>query len=194
MKLIKRILSLSLVFISIGIIYYSPIYIVGEYPMFMGFISSLVILISAIVFLKSFAIDNKLTKPLTTLFITVLIVGGLGIIPGFIFTGIHFKKAKSSYLIEKGVISKALITNKEYARMSRRGNESETFQIYFKFRTYENRIISAFEIVSKEEYALINKGDSALIIYSSEKPKIVDLVLDSNALETYKAKIIDDNK
>lgn len=189
MKLIIRIISTVIIGFSTWIIYKSPVLIVGEYPMFMAFISLLAILISLITFLKTFEVNKKMSKGLTNIFITIVIIGGLGLIPGIIFTEIHFKKAKSYYLIENGIVNKSLITSKKSSKMNRRGRELKGFQIHYKFLTNEKEFINSFDIVSEDEFNLVNKGDSVLVIYSIEKPEIVDLIIDDKTIEIYKTKI-----
>lgn len=56
-------------------------------------------------------------------------------------------------------------------------------------KTNEKEFINSFDIVSEDEFNLVNKGDSVLVIYSIEKPEIVDLIIDDKTIEIYKTKI-----
>jgi hypothetical protein len=189
MKLLKRIICLVCIGFSVWTIFENPVSIVGEYPMLMAFLSLLVIFISLIIFLRTYAQGDKMSKPLTILFIVVSIIGGIGILPGMILTGIQFKKAKSNYLIENGTVCKAFINDKISHHMTRHGHESKGFEIHFNFYTNKKVLINSFDVVSEDKFNSVNEGDSVLVIYSTKEPKIVDLIIDNQSIETYNAKI-----
>jgi hypothetical protein len=140
---------------------------------------------SVIFFLFSYKENKKVWDKLNGVILSVSIVSGLAFFPGMIFTGIHFKKAKSTYLIKKGILNKALVTRK----IGHRSIRAKEFEVYFSFNTNSSKTISSFDIVSEDEFSRVNGGDSVLIIYSTEKPEIVDLIIDKDAFETYKSRI-----
>lgn len=182
MKNIKKLLAVLFACGSIGVLLERPIYIVGEYPKLTAFLTLLMLFVSIVSLLVLFASKKMIYGYFV---ITFMVAVGIVFIPALMYTGNRYEKAKSSYLLSKGTISKAVITDKKQQTIVRRGRQSTDYQLYFSYSGKNNVTLRSWDDVSLEEYGSVNIGDSIDIISSLDDSDIVDLIIAQEDRDTY---------
>ena len=185
MNLYQRIAGGILILLSLYVIITKPLSIVGEFPRLMGFLTILLIVGSCFLIAYSYRKDEEM--PSGTLVLGI--IAPIALIFGGMYNGRSFKNAKTNHLTKHGKIVRGYVTDKKQRSLTRKGQESNAYEIYFSYLTKEKEQKKAWEIVTDKEFHTVKKSDSLLIIYSGRNPDIVDLILVNKEKDIYKAKL-----
>jgi len=179
----KKTISIALVIItsllSIWLFIIRPLNFIGEYPFLLGFSINLLIISTIIYNIYVYSKNEN----------TPLIAAGLGsiliFIGGFII-GWNFNKAKETHLKEYGEIVIATITERRDLSFINKGlKKKQGFEIYYTFKTLENKTVSNWEPVSEEEFYLSKQFESLPVIYSPKYDNVSDLIINDTEKEKY---------